>query len=810
MRLSARRVWQCAPAVLAGVWFVTGLAQAGQAPQGSGAGALAGSVAVRQSGQPVPGAVVSLEGTPLTAVVNTTGRFRIDNVPPGSVMVVVRAPGFLDAHAGAIQVKAGDTAQINVELDVTPNFMERVQVTATKTPLSIGDVPAQTDIIDRSVIESRGDLTLTQAISHVPGAVVSTQLGIFESVMLRGMPRGDPEFTNTLLLIDGVPQATSRNGSRVIGLTINDATNIEVVRGPNSALFGRTAIGGSVNILTANPTAKPEFNVDFTGGQQGTAKGLARVSGPLSNWGGFYASIGKERNTGYFDTKTGGDYSDGNTAVFGKLTFSPNPKSFGSVSFNHVDSDNSTPTNEPIMEGQLLHIFDPRFDRLTNFNIPGPNYHQGESRFTFNYTWQFAPTARIVEVFGYRDVQQQFIHDGDFIGSPFDPVANTVMMYPFDQDLKEKIAYEELRAEFTPKIGNVKNSLIVGGSYEHTGGTLASDFLFTDEENEGIPINYLNPVIPPESEWQHDVQPLRTYHLGVTGLFAQYMIAPHPRWVFTGGGRYDHMSLDNQRGSDPVAEDTFSAFSPKLSATYRLLGPETAGRPSVNVYGAYSQAFLPPRAASSLTPANVVVKLQPENISNSEVGLKGNVANGRVSFEATYFHMLEDGVVLSQRQGPFFFPTNAGELRYDGVETGLSVDITPKVSAYVNASFYHSRFGDFVIESEDGDEVLTGNGLPIAPDYVVNWGASFRPTPSIDAVLNVKSTSAVEANRENTFKIDPYTLVDAAVTWRNGPLRATLAARNLFNEEYYWNADGETADPGRPRQILFTISVGIK
>ena len=81
----------------------------------------------------------------------------------------------------------------------------------------------------------------------------------------------------------------------------------------------------------------------------------------------------------------------------------------------------------------------------------------------------------------------------------------------------------------------------------------------------------------------------------------------------------------------------------------------------------------------------------------------------------------ENGVVLSQRQGPFFFPTNAGELKYDGVELGLSVDITPKVFAYVNASFYHSRFGDFVIESEDGDEVLTGNGLPIAPDYVINW-----------------------------------------------------------------------------------------
>src|SRR4051794_15559446 len=167
MRLTAYRVWRCALALLAGVWLFAGVAWAQAAP-GPGAGAVAGSVAVRQSGQPVPGAVVTLEGTSFSAVVNTTGRFRIDNVPPGSVMLVVRAPGFVDAHAGAIQVKAGDTAQIDVDLDVTPNFMERVQVTATKTPLSIGDVPAQTDIIDRSVIESRGDLTLTQAISHVP------------------------------------------------------------------------------------------------------------------------------------------------------------------------------------------------------------------------------------------------------------------------------------------------------------------------------------------------------------------------------------------------------------------------------------------------------------------------------------------------------------------------------------------------------------------------------------------------------------------------------------------------------------------
>jgi len=54
-------------------------------------------------------------------------------------------------------------------------------------------------------------------------------------------------------------------------MTINDASNIEIVRGPNSALYGRTAIGGSVNVRTSDPTATPEFGVDLTGGQLGTA-----------------------------------------------------------------------------------------------------------------------------------------------------------------------------------------------------------------------------------------------------------------------------------------------------------------------------------------------------------------------------------------------------------------------------------------------------------------------------------------------------------------------------------------------------------
>src|SRR6476620_2511483 len=96
------------------------------------------------------------------------------------------------------------------------------------------------------------------------------------------------------------------------------------------------------------------------------------------------------------------------------------------------------------------------------------------------------------------------------------------------------------------------------------------------------------------------------------------------------------MALGNTPEGASELAATFDAFSPKLSATYKLAGSDHSGQ-IVNLYGAYSHAFLPPRRPSSLTPANVDLKLQPEDIDNIEGGLKSLLLNGRVSLEGTYF-----------------------------------------------------------------------------------------------------------------------------------------------------------------------------
>jgi outer membrane receptor protein involved in Fe transport len=69
---------------------------------------------------------------------------------------------------------------------------------------------------------------------------------------------------------------------------------------------------------------------------------------------------------------------------------------------------------------------------------------------------------------------------------------------------------------------------------------------------------------------------------------------------------------------------------------------------------------------------------------------------------------------------------------------------------------------------------------------------------------------ATATDRDNTFFLPSYSLVDLAGTWRRGPLRVTLSAYNLFNKEYYWSGGSETVDPGNPRRVLVTTSVLFK
>ena len=88
-------------------------------------------------------------------------------------------------------------------------------------------------------------------------------------------------------------------------------------------------------------------------------------------------------------------------------------------------------------------------------------------------------------------------------------------------------------------------SLMVGGSYERTTGFGAGNLMYTDADTFGWPLDYLNPVHPPRSEWEFFRFGGNDYNLGVTGFFGQWGVEPTDRLMLTAGGRYDRLDLEN-------------------------------------------------------------------------------------------------------------------------------------------------------------------------------------------------------------------------------------------------------------------------
>lgn len=782
-------------------------------PQQQATGVIVGTVSQEGSLQPIAQAIVLVSGTGQVATTNASGQFRITNVAPGTRELQVTALGYLAVSTEPLTVTLGAEASIAITMESQPLVLDRLIITATKNARSTRRVAALVTVVEREEIDARGDLELVNALEATPGLMHTDQAGSFESIELRGMPRGGNEFETTLLLIDGVPQTDSRNSARVINLPIDNAIAIEIVHGPNSALYGRTAIGGTINVITAQPTVTPRIRAELQAGEFGHVKGAVSASGPLQDRAGYYVSWSSGGNKGFY---TGDDVYDVNeTSVFAKFAVTPDDKSNAWISVNSVTSDNSLPTNVPIVNGELLSDLEPQFNLLDNINLPTANYHQEELRLTAYYNRDLGADISFTNTASYRDIQYKFEESGDIIGAPFDLAANMLTMYPFSLKSDEDIFYEEARFAYRPTGGRIDHELLVGASFEWNTGFRRGDLIFTDAVTFGMPIDFLNPTPPPRTDWEYFQFGGDDYRLASLGLYYQYQISPLDRLELTAAGRFDRLDLKNVetfQPGQPGIEETFTAFSPKFSALYNLLegaGRGTLGGVNLNVYATYSEAFKPPRTPSGLNPAGTDPVLDPEDITNYEVGLKSYFAGGRASLDATYFQMERDGIVVSTRDGPFFIDSNAGKQDFEGLELTAAFAATPDLNLFGNVAFYKNRFGDFVIEQAGGDVDLTGNRLPLVPDRIYNLGGFYTPTEAIGLTLGLKYVGDRFVDQNNTYLLDSFTLLDASVSWSSEPMRFTVSGHNLLNKSHFTTGDTSTAEsvtPGAPRQLVFIVS----
>jgi vitamin B12 transporter len=202
------------------------------------------------------------------------------------------------------------------------NEVDQVVVTAGRAADKLSETPVSMTVITAETLRQRQAVVVSDLLSRTPGVTVTRNGGVGGSTQVR--IRG-AESDQTAVLIDGVklndPSATG-GGYNFATLLAGDVDRIEVLRGPQSTLWGSQAIGGVVSMITKTPDGPLSGDATVEGGSRATA--YARVGvGAGGAWGGWRLAAGSYTTAGVsnFDEAMGGKEKDGyhNTALSGRL-----------------------------------------------------------------------------------------------------------------------------------------------------------------------------------------------------------------------------------------------------------------------------------------------------------------------------------------------------------------------------------------------------------------------------------------------------------------------------------------------------------
>ncbi len=262
------------------------------------------------AGRPISAANVYLRGTVMGSATDHLGRFEISRVPPGTYTLVISVIGFRQIEKEVTVTRGQNLLLGAFELQPMPLQSSPVVVTAGKYEQKLEDVPASINILPARMIAERNSVTLQDALRYIPGIVMNQ-----EQINIRGSSgysRGVG--SRVMLLLDGIPYLTGDTGEiNYESIPVSEIERVEIVKGAGSALYGSSAIGGVINVITRDLPAEPQLNIRMYGGafddpyydQWKWSKQLRLLHGISAGYArkyektGFSVTASRDASTGY-------------------------------------------------------------------------------------------------------------------------------------------------------------------------------------------------------------------------------------------------------------------------------------------------------------------------------------------------------------------------------------------------------------------------------------------------------------------------------------------------------------------------------
>ncbi len=223
----------------------------------SASGRIIGRVMDALTGQPLPGANVSVEGTLLGASSDADGLYVIYNVPAGSWKVRVGYIGY-SAQEVTVTIESDQQHTVDFSLKASAVLFDQVIITGSRRAENLSEAANSVDVLPSSEITQRNYLRMADALQQLPSVDL-----LSENISVRGGTSYsllDLGGSRVLMLIDDVPMLTSDMGrANWDFLPVTELERAEVLKGAASVLYGSGGASAVVNLISRKPTIKPHF-----------------------------------------------------------------------------------------------------------------------------------------------------------------------------------------------------------------------------------------------------------------------------------------------------------------------------------------------------------------------------------------------------------------------------------------------------------------------------------------------------------------------------------------------------------------------
>ena len=656
----------------------------------------------------------------------------------------------VDAEKPAAKKKTGGPVAVT--------RLDEIVVTATRTERAAVDVPASITSVGREEIADTRMFGMKEALDGIAGVQSETKNGGYDSrLIIRGAGlKARYGVREVMVLLDGVPITDPDGLSRFDFIDTQMVDRIDVLKGPNSTLYGANAAGGVVNIITRDPFEKiiggrVGFGSDNT--QMYNAMYGDRINETSFLVSGSRRSTDSWRQWNSFDTNQGsfktGTMLDSGTVVDATVNYSEaNIQLPGTLSREAFDQDISQLTSEPWR-------------------------HSGR------YSQALFTSVRVQKEIDSVELKPTvFFQKWDH----YHPVTG------FINDGGANIYGLDLQADYKHEAAGARALLTVGisGQWDDK-----KDEKYTYRDYAASP---MGGVLYTLSDAAGALAEINDEQTAKWGLYAQESLRPSDRWIVDVGVRYDRVSFDlnNRRlidfiygintyvPSPDLFDQTkeFDAVSPRLGVVYK---PNEACR----IYGSVASGFQTPQASElSVNP-----DLSPSTTYNYETGIKGRLEGGHAFNLALFLIEVKDEVVQSLAEGNVMTYSNAGKTQKRGIEFDGRIQVAEDFFIGGAYSYSDFTFDDFVEPVRTGGTYVyfdrSGNHLPYIPAHQYSLYSSYRHTSGFKARLDTTTWGKYYVDNANSEQYEGYDFVTGVmIGYEKNNFDITLDVANVFDRQY--------------------------